>query len=652
MVKYYYDKYAMTLKNTWSLVGEAKDSNPLWGTRLVIGRWIETKNLNYIYPGFDINSLTISGLNINSDMTLSNVPTHPNVTIFEQEYACVYFKIDSIFYKFGVLTSDSSYTKLSKVVSVEEKGLLQGSVIAEDGTYPVNGKHTDGFWYVRKGLANSAPTVSTIPAQSTVRGTNKTVALSNYFSDVDGDALTYSASSNAVSVATVAVSGSILTITPAGLGSATITVTASDGKDGTVSTNFTVTVTNQAPIGTTIPNQSGTKAVPVSLNVAPYFSDADGDALTFTASSSDAGIAVATISGTTLSITSKALGTATITVTANDGKGGTKASSFMFTVVNAPPAVNLDTSDSQTLYENSAFIINGSTVDTDNGDVVSVKYQINALPAKAITVNISDGVSALPFNRQLTFKNSKLFDGDTAVTEALVEGVAHTLKVWAEDDKTGKSVAVTRSFYVVPNRAPLLNVNTPAPTGSIDSDKFTISGNCSDLDGNEITVTRKINGASPAEIYKGQGADWNFEVSLAQLQIGQNMIVVEAVDSYGAKVAKTIKLQKDEIKTPVNTATARYKLTPPKGSATGVLLWVRRTETLQLDAKISMVLAGEQEQYFAPTDEVTTAQVSQGIVEDEFIFATAEAKTDIVLKLEMTKTHEDDAITLITGVFN
>lgn len=628
MVKYYYDKYYM-VRGTWKFFGtvafsptieyastfyEATDGSITlsdWKKYETIG---EVKKPSYYFtssPGYEIQRV---------DAIMANgTNTHFNVS------AC-------------------SYTKSALAVT---------DIIADENTYPLNGRHTDGYWYVRKGLANSAPTVSTIPTQSTVRGTNKTVALSSYFSDVDGDALTYSASSNAVSVATVAVSGSILTITPAGLGSATITVTASDGKGGTVSTNFTVTVTNQAPIGTTLPNQSGTKAAPVSLNVAPYFSDADGDALTFTASSSDAGIAVATISGATLSITSKALGTATITVTANDGKGATKASSFMFTVVNAPPTVNLETGDNQTLYENSLFIINGSTVDTDNGDVVSVKYQINALPAKAITVNISDGASTLPFNRQLTFKNSKLFDGDVAVTEALAEGVAHTLKVWAEDDKTGKSVAVTRSFYVVPNRAPLLNVNTPAPTGSIDSDKFTISGNCSDLDGNEITMTRKINGASPAEIHKGQGAEWNFEVSLAQLQIGKNAISIEAADSYGAKVAKTVVIQKDENVSTVSTAAVRYNIEPPKGTADGLILWVRRSKTLKLSAEISMVLKGEQEQFQPlPVKEGGTVDLGNDVVEDLFIFDAEVAKEQVTLKLILEKTQDSDCIYQVSGVLS
>lgn len=322
-------------------------------------------------------------------------------------------------------------------------------------------------------------------------------------------------------------------------------------------------------------------------------------------------------------------------------------------IANATPNVNLSApTDAQTLYENTAYTISGNATDADNGNIVNVRYSINDGTARALATGISDGTTAIPFSKTLTFKNGKLFDGSTAVTDSLAEGTAHMLRVWATDDQGATSTIISRSFYAVPNRAPSLTVDTPQPSGTINSDKFAITGTCSDIDGNEVTVAYRINGANPVQIYKGQGGAWSFDVSLSALQVGANSIVIEVTDSYNFKATKTVKLNKNEIKTPVNTATARYKLTPPKGSATGVLVWVRRTETLQLDAKISMTLKGEQEQYFAPTDEVTTEQVAQGIVEDEFIFATTEAKTDIVLKLEMTKTHDNDAITLVTGVFN
>ena len=75
--------------------------------------------------------------------------------------------------------------------------------------------------------------------------------LSSYFSDPDGDGLTYTASSSNPGVVRAEVAGSQLTynaVVEGGTGTATIMVTASDGKDdGTASLSFTVTVSSSRP---------------------------------------------------------------------------------------------------------------------------------------------------------------------------------------------------------------------------------------------------------------------------------------------------------------------------------------------------------------------------------------------------------------------
>ena len=71
-----------------------------------------------------------------------------------------------------------------------------------------------------------------------------TVTLSSTFMDPDGHLLAYTVSSSDTSVATVSVSGDVLTITPVGAGETTITITVTDAvlQNGTVSQQFTVTV--------------------------------------------------------------------------------------------------------------------------------------------------------------------------------------------------------------------------------------------------------------------------------------------------------------------------------------------------------------------------------------------------------------------------
>lgn len=322
-------------------------------------------------------------------------------------------------------------------------------------------------------------------------------------------------------------------------------------------------------------------------------------------------------------------------------------------LINQAPTVTLNTADNATLYENSTFTIDGQAIDVDNGNVVNAKYSIDGIVTKALVAGVSNGVTPLAFNKQLTFKNGKLFDGETSLTGDLAEGTAHQLKVWAEDDQGGKSAEQIRNFYVVPNRVPMLSVDQVTPSGIIDSDKFKISGTCSDPDGNEVAVSYKINGSLAVEIYRGQGSAWSFDVALKDLKVGANAIVVEVTDSYNFKTNKTIKLNKNEVKTPTLQSTVRYKIMPPKSTAKGVLLWIQRENGLSIDAEISMTLNNEQERYVAMS-KTNTAPIDSSTQEDEFTYEASEAKESIIVKLKLTRASADvsDAITLISGVLS
>ncbi len=80
--------------------------------------------------------------------------------------------------------------------------------------------------------SNRSPVaVGTIPDQNlTLGGSATTLSISPYFSDPDGDVLRYKAEGNKTRVVAVSLSGTQITITPRGIGSATVAVTASDGK--------------------------------------------------------------------------------------------------------------------------------------------------------------------------------------------------------------------------------------------------------------------------------------------------------------------------------------------------------------------------------------------------------------------------------------
>lgn len=304
---------------------------------------------------------------------------------------------------------------------------------------------------------------------------------------------------------------------------------------------------------------------------------------------------------------------------------------------NSNPTINVVLpTNNQTLYENDTINISGEAYDADKDQSVTAYYQINSEQRKVLATNISQTQIAL--SKQLTFKGGKLYDGDTALTGTLADGVAHTLKVWAEDSEKASSAIIERTFYVVPNRAPLLSVDAVVPSGVVDADKFKISGTASDQDANStVKVTRRINAGNAVEIYSGTGGAWEFELALSQLVVGQNTIVIEVVDNYGAKASKTVTLNKKEMKTPILQSVARYKIEPPKGSAKGVLLFIQRDEELDVKVELSMTLSGEQEQYETLTP-VNTAPVQQGVVEDTFEHEGLEAKENIILKITPSQT--------------
>ena len=69
-----------------------------------------------------------------------------------------------------------------------------------------------------------------------------------------------------------------------------------------------------------------------AMDVSGYFSDADMDTLTYTASSDMMSYATASVSGSMVTITGVAAGTATITVTATDMDDATATQEIMVTV--------------------------------------------------------------------------------------------------------------------------------------------------------------------------------------------------------------------------------------------------------------------------------------------------------------------------------
>jgi hypothetical protein len=116
-----------------------------------------------------------------------------------------------------------------------------------------------------------------------------------------------------------------------------------------------------------VATQSATTPNQIIINLLDVFSDADLDVLTYSAEVADGTIAEVAISGSTLTILSKKVGTTTITITANDGLGGTVSTSFTANISSNLSTIDFDLSKkmSAKAYPNPA------------NDVVTIAIQSN-----------------------------------------------------------------------------------------------------------------------------------------------------------------------------------------------------------------------------------------------------------------------------------
>ena len=231
-------------------------------------------------------------------------------------------------------------------------GTSKVTVTADDG----HGGTAEQEFGVTVKPENAAPVIVRAMAAMTVEADSmEVVDAAPHFRDPDGDALSYEASSSNEAVARVAASGSEVTVTGVSRGDARVTVTALDGRGGSVPQAFAVTVPNRAPeavgsIGPVTTYMHGR----VTVGASDAFRDPDGDALTYRASSSDEGVVTVEMARNVVEIRTVSRGSATVTVTADDGFGGTAEQEFDVEVPNREP-ISLGSIKDRTVARGESF---------------------------------------------------------------------------------------------------------------------------------------------------------------------------------------------------------------------------------------------------------------------------------------------------------
>ena len=350
----------------------------------------------------------------------------------------------------------------------------------------------------------------TIPPITVAVGATESVDASSYFAEPDGEALVYSATSSNPAVAAVSVSGSAVSVTAVAKGMATVTVTATDPGGLGTTQDFRTMVPNRQPVPTgTISDQTVEVGEPVAVDLSPYFSDPDGDTLTYAARSSSPGLATVTVTGPTLVITAVAKGTTTVKVTATDPEGLEATQTFESTIPNRPPGPT-GTIPEQTLHIGETITVDLSPYFYDpDGDALT--HTARATNPGLASVSVT---------------------GSTLTITAVAKGTT-TAKVTATDPQ---GLEATQTFQsTIPNRP-------PGPTGMIpeqtlylgDTVTVDLSPYFDDPDGDALTYSARSSssGVATATVVGST-------LAITAVAKGTTTVTVTATDPEGLEATQT-----------------------------------------------------------------------------------------------------------------
>ena len=209
------------------------------------------------------------------------------------------------------------------------------STVTVTATDPHKAKAKQAFQF---SAVCSVPTSSTIPKQLVLLHTEADIALDDYFTDPRNDELSYTATQTGVPLALDISDDNTLTIDPKNVGSATVAITAENDCGGTSAPqSFGVTVRGKPVASGSIPGQSlVVSGTAKTLDVSAYFSEPDGDTVTYSAHAVTTLARIpdyvrVSMSGSTLTMTpGTRFGRINFEVTATDGDGSATQSFTVF----------------------------------------------------------------------------------------------------------------------------------------------------------------------------------------------------------------------------------------------------------------------------------------------------------------------------------
>ncbi|WP_286085921.1 hypothetical protein [Brevibacillus sp. NSP2.1] len=238
----------------------------------------------------------------------------------------------------------------------------------------------------------------------------------------------------------------------------------------------------------------------------------------------------------------------------------------------------------------------------------------------------------------------------------LAENTTYTVSVYAVDDQGGTSTAITRSFTVILNRPPTINLDpyNANRTGVSELEALTFAGTVTDPENDTVSLTVAVNGGTPVTLKSGvaSGTSFAFSIPVSALAFAANTVVFTATDAKGASTTKTLTVNKAGSLAPVKTAVVRYAITPPLGTATEIATWVdREIGDLTVYAAASIVAAGASESYEDMALNSSVPVKDGSVMEDEFVGTADQPGAKVTLRLTLTRddTASDKAVKRIMG---
>ena len=250
--------------------------------------------------------------------------------------------------------------------------------------------------FTTTGRGNRPPSaVRDVQSRTVSVGGKASAALDNKFKDPDGDALTYSATTSDSAVATASTSRRKVTVKGVAVGEATITVTATDPGGLTAQLTFGVTVRNRAPEQVRdVQNRTVSVGGKASAALDNKFKDPDGDALTYSATTSDSAVATASTSRRKVTVKGVAVGEATITVTATDPGGLTAQLTFGVTVSQVSASVVVSPATAE-MELGDTLRLAAEALDANGSAIPGAQFAWSSGEVSVATVNASGLVEAV-----------------------------------------------------------------------------------------------------------------------------------------------------------------------------------------------------------------------------------------------------------------